>query len=617
MCSAVLFVSVAGAQSSADLRVLSFNVRYPNPDDGANVWPQRRDLLIETLRGLDADLIGTQELFASQGDEIVARLPQYRWFGLSRRGDRTDEHMGVFYRHQKLKLMESGNFWLSTTPDRPGSSDWEMSLPRMATWGLFEDKTGQRFYYFNTHFPHRKEDAEARVQCAKVLMSRLPKDVPVILTGDFNTGVDSDAYKEIAAQLQDAWRTAPRRSGPTGTFHGFTGKPGADRIDWILFRGPWKVRQVDTVTRNDNGRFPSDHFPVLAVLTIPPTGAEAAGRAAHAKGDYAGARKAFEQALQAIETSPPDNPRRYVLFREIFAACSAAGNYPDAENFLEQAIAWRESHDKANTAGLASDMTDLAMLVRAQADYPRGLAILNRVVSMHVRPPNSFDNFDVADDFSRMALFHLALKDYESTAGALKTALQIRENLAGPEHPALLSELDRLASVYVTARSYEQGEETYRRALLIRERALGREDPDVIQNLDGLAYALFGQKKFAEAEPVYQRLLALWELSTSKDHPMVALTLDKMTVFYRDQKKEAEAAEAAARANAIRALLLAKGLAREAGEQFARNNKKDAVVLYQRALVVLDPARPEHADLRQQVETLAKDLASAAPKPRR
>jgi len=261
-----LLCALSGAQTGPGLKVLTFNVRMPSPNDGPDVWPQRRDRLVEVIRTTAPDLIGTQELFAEQGDYIVAQLPQYRWFGVSRRGDRTDEHMGVFYKPDRFRIVESGNYWLSETPNRPGSADWGMSLPRMVTWGLFEDRSGARFYFYNTHFPHRREDADARLRCAKLIASRLPKDHPLILTGDFNTGLDSDAYRELTANLTDAYKEAGERSGPEGTFHAFKGTPGADRIDWILFRGPWRVTRVETITRNDNGRYPSDHFPVLAEL---------------------------------------------------------------------------------------------------------------------------------------------------------------------------------------------------------------------------------------------------------------------------------------------------------------------------------------------------------------
>jgi endonuclease/exonuclease/phosphatase family metal-dependent hydrolase len=184
---ALLLLAVAARPET--LRVMSFNVRYPAKTDGPNVWENRRDLLIATIREKEPDVLGTQELFYEQGQHIIVALPEYTWFGVSRRGGHEDEHMGVFYKPARLRRLSSGNFWLSETPEVPGSMSWNVSLPRMVTWALFEIRSSQhRFYYFNTHFPHRKEDEEARLRCARLIAERigqLPAGVPVILTGDF------------------------------------------------------------------------------------------------------------------------------------------------------------------------------------------------------------------------------------------------------------------------------------------------------------------------------------------------------------------------------------------------------------------------------------------------
>lgn len=247
------------------LRVMAFNVRLPIDSDGPNRWEARQDLFVETIRRADPDIIGTQELWKIQGDRVIAKLPHYSWFGIDRRGGHADEHMGVFYRRDRLKLIEMGNFWLSETPGVPGSISWGESLPRMATWGLFETiPDGKRFWFINTHFAHRPEDEGARTNAAALIAARiakLPGDLPVVLTGDFNTVPDSGAYRALSAELSDAWTAAAVRTGPEGTFHGFTGKPER-RIDWVFARGP-NAAKVETVTFGRRGRYPSDHFPVV------------------------------------------------------------------------------------------------------------------------------------------------------------------------------------------------------------------------------------------------------------------------------------------------------------------------------------------------------------------
>ncbi|MFZ5926203.1 MAG: endonuclease/exonuclease/phosphatase family protein [Acidobacteriota bacterium] len=259
--------------AAESLRVMTFNVRYPNPGDGANVWSARRDLLVETIRSRRPDVIGTQELFYEQCQYIVEKLPEYSWFGLSRRGSHEDEHMGVFYRRDRLRVVESGDFWLSVTPEKPGSVSWNMSLPRMVTWAVFEIAgTGKRFRYFNTHLAHRDVDETARLKSAMLLACRvglLDNDEPVVVTGDFNAPAGGAVHQVMAQNLRDAWLDAATRTGPEDTFHGFTGKPRPGRIDWILYRAPWKAVSAETITDRKGNVFPSDHFPVLAVFEIP------------------------------------------------------------------------------------------------------------------------------------------------------------------------------------------------------------------------------------------------------------------------------------------------------------------------------------------------------------
>ncbi|WP_010543158.1 endonuclease/exonuclease/phosphatase family protein [Sphingomonas elodea] len=267
--AAMLACAPALAQGGPALTVMSLNIRYPSPDDGANLWEKRRALTIATIRAADPDLIGTQELFQRQGDDIVKALPRYRWFGIDRRGGHADEHMGVFYRHDRLKLIEQGQFWLSDTPEVPGSISWGHPFPRMVTWATFETKDGRRFRFYNTHFPYRDEDDDARTRGARLLADRIaagPAALPVIVTGDFNTTDDKPAHAVLTKTLSDAWLARPDHRGPGFTFHGFTGK-GDSRIDWILTRGV-KVERIATVDTHQGPVYPSDHYPVVARVQL-------------------------------------------------------------------------------------------------------------------------------------------------------------------------------------------------------------------------------------------------------------------------------------------------------------------------------------------------------------
>ncbi|MBL8270186.1 endonuclease/exonuclease/phosphatase family protein [Steroidobacter sp.] len=260
------WIFVVPAAHSQPLRVMTFNIRLLTATDGVNNWDKRRDLVVEMLRAEDPDVIGTQELFKRQGDELVAALPQFVWFGEGRRGGDDDEHMGVFYRKDRLRVRESGNFWLSDTPDVPGSRTWGNLYPRLVTWARFERiADGATFMLYNTHLPYRDVDEAARIRAAELIRARigqLPEHEKVVLVGDFNTSPDSRVHAALTDGLSDAWLASPRRTGPEATFHGFTGNPDR-RIDWILFRG-LSALWVKTVTTHRGERYPSDHFPVVA-----------------------------------------------------------------------------------------------------------------------------------------------------------------------------------------------------------------------------------------------------------------------------------------------------------------------------------------------------------------
>ena len=268
-----ILAAIAMPAIAADtaLRIMSFNIRLPAESDGVDYWETRKPLAVRMLREQQPDVIGLQELVKAQADYLARELPQYAWFGRGREADGGGEHMGVFYRKDRLTVIESGDFWLSDTPDVAGSITWGHPHPRMVTWALFEQRSdGRRFYLFNTHLPYRDEDEAARLKGAQAIarhLATLPDDVAVVLTGDFNTTPDSDAHAVLAGTLQDAWTTAPRVEGIDATFHGFTGK--ADRrIDWIFVRGA-QLESITSVTTRWNNRYPSDHFPLVATLRLP------------------------------------------------------------------------------------------------------------------------------------------------------------------------------------------------------------------------------------------------------------------------------------------------------------------------------------------------------------
>jgi tetratricopeptide (TPR) repeat protein len=337
------------------------------------------------------------------------------------------------------------------------------------------------------------------------------------------------------------------------------------------------------------------------------------GNAAYMKGDYETARQCYLKAWDAAQQSPPENPLRYDALKRLTAVRAAAGEFREANDYLQTAINWREQTLGPADPKITDDLLQSVGLYRGMKDYGQALVVLNRVLGLHVRASN-FDSVPVADDYSRMAQIYLEQTKPEDAISPLNTSLGIRTRLGGPLDPSLVYDLDRLGAVETTLRAYDKAEAAYRHALVIRESLFGKTNADLIADVDGLAYALFGQKKYDEAEPVYQRLIGLWIASVGDDHPMVAIVLDKVAVFYAEQKKFDQAKEEADHANAIRAKFLAEGLSEQASEQFSEGNKDETVALYQRAIRALDPPNAMYDKLRQELSDMLNTIAPMSPK---
>ena len=267
-------LAVLGAETppAGELRVMTFNLRYASPRP-PNDWPTRRPVMKACLEATKPDLIGTQEGLAGQLADLRSDLPEYAMLGQGREGGDKGEFMAIFYRRERFELLETKDYWLSTTPEVVGSKSWNSSLPRMVTWARFRDKsTGRTFLFVNTHFDHQSE--EARGESAKLVRRRLestPTDQPVLLLGDFNAVAKaSAAYATFTGDgyLTDLFRTAPVRKGENlGTFHGYRqANPTGLHIDWLLGRGGWRVRSAEVIAFEAKGQHPSDHYPVMVTL---------------------------------------------------------------------------------------------------------------------------------------------------------------------------------------------------------------------------------------------------------------------------------------------------------------------------------------------------------------
>ena len=265
------------ATPAIPLQVMTFNLRYAS-DTPPNAWPERRPVVKACLERTAPDLIGTQEGLYAQLKDIAADLPDYDWIGTGRDGGSRGEFMAVFYRRARFEPLEFDHFWLSDTPNVIGSSTWGNTNRRMVTWVRFRDReSGAEFYFWNTHLDHALQPA--REKAAALIRERiaaLKKPLPLLLVGDFNAVAGANAAYDTLVQaggLQDTWPLALERgNAEVSSFHNFKGpQPGGQRIDWILVQGKAEVAASEIVTFAQGGQYPSDHFPVVARLTLLPS----------------------------------------------------------------------------------------------------------------------------------------------------------------------------------------------------------------------------------------------------------------------------------------------------------------------------------------------------------
>lgn len=258
--------------------VMSFNIRYGTAPDGEDSWDRRRDLVFDVLRQANPDFVGLQEALDFQIDQILAAIPGYTAVGVGRDdGAREGEHSSILFRDNRWQVDVSGTFWLSDTPDIPGSRSWGNRIPRIVTWGRFvERSTGDSLWIFNTHFDHQSQPSRER--SAELLARRIdlrePRD-PVIVTGDLNAGEDNPAVLHLLGALQqtprlvDTFRVLHRAARDVGTFHGFKGGSGGTKIDYVLVEPGIRVLEAAILRNDRQGRYPSDHYPVIARLVLP------------------------------------------------------------------------------------------------------------------------------------------------------------------------------------------------------------------------------------------------------------------------------------------------------------------------------------------------------------
>ena len=274
------------------IHFMSFNLRCGTADDGLDSWPYRRQMVSDLIRREMPDFLGTQEMQGPQSEFLQKELPKYAVLQKERDAKPTarSEMSGLFYRKDRWTLdpKDQGTFWLSETPEVPGSMGPKAGCPRVVTWGRFFEKdpatkkeTGRSIYVYNTHFDHRSDTA--RMQAAQLIAERMSKreqpEIPAVMMGDLNANEQSQPIcyllgktteKQPPLHLVDPFRMLHPAEKTVGTFTGFEfGKLDHAKIDYLFTTPDLKPLEAQILRDAKDGRYPSDHFPITLKVIFP------------------------------------------------------------------------------------------------------------------------------------------------------------------------------------------------------------------------------------------------------------------------------------------------------------------------------------------------------------
>ena len=271
LLAAVAFTACGSATS---LSVMTFNMRYDNPEDGQNNWRFRRERIAGVIKAQEVDVLGTQELLSNQFNDLSGLLTGYQGVGVGRLdGAESGAYCAGFFRKDRFTLLDSGTFWLSETPEVVGSLGWDGACERIATWVVLRDRDGRELFFIDTHLDHVGQ--VARDEGVSLLMKRietLSGGRPVILTGDFNSEPGSSVVAHVQKDgvLRDAKAIAAQRSGTDWSFSDFGQIPEAERplLDYIFVSGDIEAVRYEVLPDIFDGGYVSDHAPVMAVVKI-------------------------------------------------------------------------------------------------------------------------------------------------------------------------------------------------------------------------------------------------------------------------------------------------------------------------------------------------------------
>lgn len=260
---------ILNAQSTT---VMTYNIRLNIASDGFNAWPNRKQKVADLIKTIDPDIFGVQEALHDQMMDVESLLPEYTYVGVGRDdGKQKGEYTAIFFKKNKFRVKASGSFWLSETPQVPGSIGWDAAITRMATWAEFEQaEVAGSFWFVTTHFDHM--GTLARLNSANRIRQwleehRREQGRPAIFCGDLNFQPTAEPYSALMSDASLLTDTRPA-GVMDGTFCGFEkGKMECIIIDYIFCTNEWKSSNFRVIQDNDGRHYPSDHLPVVVTLT--------------------------------------------------------------------------------------------------------------------------------------------------------------------------------------------------------------------------------------------------------------------------------------------------------------------------------------------------------------
>ena len=247
-----------------ELKVVSFNIRYGDDPNGYSI-AERAPRLEKVTKKYDPDVIGFQEYTVIWEKEIENRFPEYEIFNKYRSVHEL-EAAPILWKKDKFELLNTGYFWLSSTPEVE-SRGWDelYNCWRMCEYVILKHKeSGKVFTYMNTHYGFGDK---GQVDSSRLIYeySKKISPYPTFVTGDFNMYPDSLGYGEITKHFTDV--NGATANDRRTTYHGY-GTVDNAHIDYCFIDEKIKPLSFKLIDETVDGKYPSDHYGFFTTLEI-------------------------------------------------------------------------------------------------------------------------------------------------------------------------------------------------------------------------------------------------------------------------------------------------------------------------------------------------------------